>query len=91
MSAPAYTLEQDHADTGTPEKAMFCAALALLLEDARRYHRTGRDMSGAVPGTGRRALSDLLACGPMVNHLCRYLEQEPEWVCLRFARSLGLG
>lgn len=94
MSSPAYALELEleleleHTDTGTPEKAMWCAALALLLDDARRYHQGKRDTFGAVPGTGQRALRDLIERGPCVRHLCDMAGQDVEWVCERFARSL---
>ena len=36
MSAPAYALDLEPVDHGSPERALWCAALALMLEDARR-------------------------------------------------------
>lgn len=88
MTAYAYSLDLEPVDHGSPEKALWCAALALMLEDARRYHRTGKDAPGVIPGTGRRALRDVLTSGKMLRHLCNMADQEPEWVSRRFARSL---
>ena len=88
MNAPAYALDLEPINHSSPERALWCAALALMLEDARRYHRTGKDAPGVIPGTGRRALSDALAGGPMLRRLCEMADQEPEWVSRRFARSL---
>lgn len=84
MNAPAYALDLEPVDHGSPEHTMWCAALALMLQDARRYHRTGKD----VQCVGRQALRDVLECGPMLRHLCEMADQEPEWVSERFARSL---
>lgn len=84
----AVALDLEPVDSGSPERALWCAALASLLDDARRYHRTGKDPVGVVPGTGRRALRDVLERGPMVSHLCAMADIEPEWLCLRFEQSL---
>lgn len=84
MTAYAFALDLDPVDHGSPERAMWCAALALMLQDARRYHRTGKD----VQCVGRQALRDVLDRGPMLRHLCEMADQEPEWVSERFARSL---
>lgn len=88
MTAYAYALDLEPVDRRSPERALWCAALALMLEDARRYHRTGKDAPGVIPGTGRRALRDALDSGPMLRRLCEMADQEPEWVSGRFARSL---
>lgn len=88
MNAVAYALDVEPVDTGSPERAMWCAALALMLDDARRYHRTGKDPVGVVPGTGRRALRDVLEQGQMLLHLCNMADYDPAWLAERFARSL---
>lgn len=88
MTAHAYALDLEPVDHGSPELALWCAALALMLSDARIYHRTERDPAGAIPGTGKRALRDVLECGPMLRRLCEMADQEPEWVSRRFAQSL---
>jgi len=91
LNAVAFALEDvEPASETLPERALWCAALALLLDDARRYHRTGKDPIGAVPGTGRRAFRDVLERGPMVSHLCVMTDQEPEWLCWRFEKSLDI-
>lgn len=93
MNAPAYALEleAEHVDHGSlPERSLWCAALSLLLDDARRFHQTGNDPQGAIDGTGRRALRDLLECGPMVRHLCEYTDQDAAWVCGKFSRSISV-
>ena len=88
MTAHAFALDLEPVDHRSPERALWCAALALMLSDARIYHRTGKDAPGVIPGTGRRALSDVLDSGPMLRRLCEMADQEPEWVSRRFARSL---
>ena len=88
MTAYAYALDLEPVDHGSPELALWCAALALMLEDARRYHRTGKDPIGAIPGTGKRALRDVLDRGLMLRHLCEMTDVCPHWVCERFAQSL---
>lgn len=91
MNAPAFVLEVDHhiVDDGLGERSLWCAAMALLLDDARRWHNTGKDPQGVADGTGARALRDVLVQGPMIQHLCRHADQDVVWVCERFARSLS--
>ena len=84
MNAPAYALDLEPVDHGSPERALWCAALALMLQDARRYHRTGKD----VQCVGRRALSDVLDSGQMLRRLCEFADVDAAWVSERFARSL---
>lgn len=76
MSAPAYAVEHDYSTQGAgiAERALWCAALALLLDDARRWHLTGRDYPGAASGAGRRALLDVRECGPMLRRLCEFAD-----------------
>ena len=88
MTAYAYALDLEPVDHGSPEHTMWCAALALMLEDARRYHRTGKDAPGVIPGTGRRALSDVQDGGPMLRRLCEFADVDAAWVSEKFARSL---
>ena len=88
MTAYAYALDLEPINHSSPEHTMWCAALALMLEDARRYHRAGKDAPGVIPGTGRRALRDVLDSGPMLRRLCSMVDLEPEWVSEQFARSL---
>lgn len=89
MNAVAYALEDlEPVDCCSGERALWCAALTLLLDDARRYHAHGTESPSATPGTGRRALRDVLERGPMVRHLCAMADIEPEWLCWRFAESL---
>lgn len=84
----AYALDLEPINHSSGEHALWCAALALMLEDARRYHRTGKDALGAVPGTGKRALRDVLDRGPMLRRLCEMADVCPHWVRERFAQSL---
>jgi hypothetical protein len=88
MTDHAYALDLEPINRSSPEHALWCAALSLFLDDARRYHQGKVDTFGAPPGTGRRALSDALDSGPMLRHLCEMADQEPEWVSEQFARSL---
>lgn len=88
MTAYAFALDLEPIDHGSPELALWFAALGLLLDDARRYHRIGKDPIGAIPGTGKRALRDIRECGPMLRHLCDMADVCPHWVCERFAQSL---
>ena len=84
MTAYAFALDLDPVDHGSPERALWCAALALMLQDARRYHRTGKD----APGVGRQALRDVLDRGPMLRRLCEFADVDAAWVSEQFARSL---
>lgn len=92
MNAAAYALEVDHRTehNGLAERALWCAALALMLEDARRYHRNGKDPLGVEEGTGRKALRDVRECGPMVRHLCEMADQDAAWLCAKFCHSLSV-
>jgi hypothetical protein len=88
MTAYAFALDLEPVDHGSPERALWCAALALMLSDARIYHRTERDPAGSIPGTGRRALSDVLECGTILRRLCEFADVDAAWVSEQFARSL---
>lgn len=88
MTAHAFALDLEPVDHGSPELALWFAALGLLLDDARRYHRIGKDPIGAIPGAGKRALRDVLECGPMLRRLCEFADVDAAWVCERFAQSL---
>jgi len=50
MNAPAYSLDIEAVDHGSPERALWCAALSLFLDDARRYHQGKVDTFGAGGG-----------------------------------------
>lgn len=67
-----------------PEHNLWLAALDLLLEDARDFLRRGDDKSGFR----RAAYADLMACGPMLSHLCRFVVLDPQWVRSQFLASL---
>ena len=87
MNAPAYALDLEPVDHRSPERALWCAALSLFLDDARRYHRGKVDTFGA-PGAGRRAMQDVLERGLMVRHLCEMTGNDVDWLCERFIQSL---
>lgn len=88
MNAPAYALEIEAVDHGSPERALWCAATALFLDDARRYHQGKADTFGAPPGTGRRALRDITERGVMTRRLCEMTGNDVDWLCERFIQSL---
>ena len=88
MTDHAFALDLEPINHSSPEHALWCAALALMLDDARRYHRTGKDAPGVIPGTGRRALRDVLDSGQMLRRLCEFADVDAAWVSERFARSL---
>ena len=84
MTDHAFALDLEPVDHGSPERALWCAALALMLQDARRYHRTGKD----VQCVGRQALRDVLGSGTMLRRLCEFADVDAAWVSEKFARSL---
>ncbi len=88
MTAYAFALDLEPINHSSPEHALWCAALALMLEDARRYHQGKADTFGAPSGTGRRALRDITERGLMTRHLCEMTGNDVDWLCERFIRSL---
>jgi hypothetical protein len=63
------------------ERRLWCAALALMLNDALGYWQsTARDTKA------EQAFDDLLRCGPMVRHVCEFTGHDPEWICQGFIR-----
>jgi hypothetical protein len=88
MTDHAFALDLEPINHSSPEHALWCAALALMLDDARRYHQGKADTFGAPSGTGRRALRDVLDSGPILRRLCEFADVDAAWVSEQFARSL---
>jgi len=62
------------------ELALWNAALALLIEDAKDFMHRGRDKSGHREAAYR----DLTEGGPMTQHLARFCVLDAEDIALQF-------
>lgn len=83
MNAQAYELEPQESRHKYPEEMLWLAALALLVQDARRYV-VGQRVRDAEDETGEVAYGDLMQCGPMVCHLCSMTGHDPLCLCEGF-------
>jgi len=72
----------------SPEAGLWIAALSLLVDDARRYAE-GRTPKQPPVRNPASAFNDVLACGPMLRHLCDHCpEYEQEAISEAFRRWL---
>lgn len=66
-----------------PERHLWAAALDLLIRDGQAYWLgKGRDKANEL----EQAFDDLMRCGPMTRHCCRWLDTDPEAVARWFVR-----
>lgn len=75
------------ADTQPAEYAMWCAVLALLLDDARAYWH-GVNIYGAANYEAEQAFDDVMRVGPMLRWCCNQTGHNPQWIAERFNASL---
>lgn len=68
-------------EIGAGERRLWRATLALIVDDARRYWQGTRQDTEA-----EAAFDDLLkpGGGPMVRHVCRWLDTDPQWLSRGF-------
>lgn len=72
MDADQLTAHEMGNDAGMSERRLWWAALALLVEDGRRYWQDRRNDTEA-----EQAFDDLMRCGPMTRHVCQWLAADP--------------
>src|SRR5690554_3490159 len=84
MTAMVPSVDSDLLDTPTEcdYRLLWVAALAQLLRDARCYWRGSWNTSIEL----EQAFDDLVRCGPMVRHVCHWLDIEPLQVTRTFIR-----
>lgn len=70
------------ARDATPELRLWGAAMALFLEDARRYQLGVKGPQEAQ----RAAWLDLRECGPVTQNFCMLLDLDPQWISEGFIR-----
>ena len=65
-----------------PERDLWAAALELLIKDGQAYWRNA-SRRREVAIEQEQAFDDLMRCGPMTRHVCRWLDADPvkvsEW------------
>tara|TARA_R110001592_G_scaffold205877_1_gene456483 strand:- start:492 stop:809 length:318 start_codon:yes stop_codon:yes gene_type:complete len=68
-----------------PERHLWAAALDLLIRDGQAYwHNASRRKDTAIEL--EQAFDDLMRCGPMTRHVCRWLDADPLAVSEAFVR-----
>jgi len=72
-------------------EAMWVAALALLLEDARAYAAGRKAYHHACHAELAAAYRDVVGCGEMLRFLCGFSGHDAAWISWRFKRSLEGG
>ena len=70
------------APTESDYRLLWLAALAQLLRDGRCYWRATSNSDVEL----EQAFDDLVRCGPMTRHVCRWLDIEPLQVTRTFIR-----
>src|SRR5690554_8004355 len=75
MTAMAPDVNPDliEAPTESDYRLLWVATLAQLLRDGRCYWRATSNSDVEL----EQAFDDLVRCGPMVRHVCRWLDIEP--------------
>lgn len=73
------------SEAGKPERALWAAALALLIADGKA-HWLGSGSSAGEAYELEAAFDDLCRCGPMTRHCCRWLDSNPVAVSEAFIR-----
>ncbi|WP_417514813.1 hypothetical protein [Marinobacter sp.] len=79
MNAEQLTAYDMGKDAGIAERRLWGATLALLVDDARRYWQNRRHDTEA-----EQAFDDLVRCGPMTRHVCRWLDTDAQWISRGF-------
>jgi hypothetical protein len=67
--------------SGQAEARLWAAVLVELVKDGQHYWK-GKQTDTRT----EQAFDDLVRCGPMTNHVCRWLEVMPEAVTRWFIR-----
>jgi hypothetical protein len=67
------------SEAGKPERALWAAALDLLIKDGQA-HWQGRGSTAGEVYELEAAFDDLCRCGPMTRHCCRWLDLDPRWI-----------
>ena len=68
--------------SASPERHLWGAVLAMLLDDARAYHKGARSRREELGA----AYQDVMTCGPMLTRLCLICGHDPQWVAEGFRR-----
>lgn len=84
MTAMTPTVDPDLFDTPThcDYRILWAHVLAQLLRDACCYWRATSNNDVEL----EQAFDDLVRCGPMTRHVCRWLDMEPFEVTRKFIR-----
>lgn len=67
------------SDAGLAERRLWGATLALLIQDGQRYWQGKQQDTEA-----EQAFDDLVRCGPMLRHCCRWLDSDAQWISKGF-------
>ena len=68
-----------------PERTLWAAVLALLLEDGLSHWRGGKCVTLDL----EQAFDDVMQCGPMLRRCCENLEIDPAWISEQFVKRCG--
>jgi len=72
-------------EAGAAEYRLWCAALDMLIKDGQSYWKCQK-WREADSVEQEQAFDDLLRCGPMTRHCCRWLDLDPQWISEGFIR-----
>ena len=91
MATEAIAIEPGESVRSAPgEEALWCAALALLIEDAKG-HVTGRRAWSTPLEVAQAAFEDVVSMGPMLRWCCDHTGHDPQWISEAFRREWCVG
>ena len=73
--------------SASPERHLWGAVLAMLLDDALTYWRNGYGPAIEL----EQAFDDVLRVGPMLRRCCEFTGHDPVWIAEGFVRMLERG
>jgi hypothetical protein len=85
MNAEQLTVHEMGNNAGRTEYNLWCAVLMQMVGDAKLYWK-GKTPFPVAHNEQRQAFDDLLRCGPMLRHVCKYTGHDAQWLSEGFAR-----
>jgi hypothetical protein len=82
-------LQSSVYDFDKPERALWCAALELLLDDARHYWKGTKGRHNSDSRVLEHAFDDVVSIGATIRNLCELAGYDAEWVSAKWIKSLG--
>lgn len=90
MAADVALAVEQAGRVASPERRLWGAALALMIDDAIRHHRRKADHDNAHRERVA-AYNDLLSCGPQTQYLAAMAGYDAVWLSEQFGRLVERG